>query len=77
MTEALRWTRYTLLSDVIVMVALAAFLSCASGLGFNIEPFKWPVVAVGGALMFVAALLSILALALQIIVAFQRHPEVN
>jgi hypothetical protein len=74
---ALRYTRFTLVVDIVVMLALAIGLSGASWLGLNIEPFKWTVVFDGGVLMGLAAFLSVAAIVLQIIVALRRRPEVR
>jgi hypothetical protein len=74
---ALRYTRFALVADIAVMLALAIGLSGASRLGLDVQSFKWTVVFYGGVLMGLAAFLSVAAIVLQVIVALRRHPEVR
>ena len=77
MIAALRYARFALLADIVVMLVSAMGFFGASLLGFGIQSLKWITVFYGGVLMILAALLSVVAITLQIIVAFRRQSQVS
>jgi hypothetical protein len=73
---ALRWTRLLLLGDIALLAIIIAALLGAQLASKDIQQLKWATMFVGGILLLLAGLLSIVTLTLQIIVGLRR-PEVK
>jgi hypothetical protein len=70
---ALRWIRYILLADILILVGVQAVLFVAKWSGLDIQGTKWTVVFYGGIMLAVGVLLSVVALLLQVLISVRRR----
>ena len=77
MNTPLRWTRYALLIDVVLIALIWTGLWVGYAAGLDIQSLKWPTASYGGILFLLAGLLSVVVLPLQIMVFLKRRSGVK